>query len=83
MIAGVGPMTHSSPLFKELKILKLCDLLKYHTLLIMHNVKFGNAPKIIADKFSLHVSCRATRTQQHFNEFCILLWASHPELQAT
>ena len=29
MIAGVGPMTHSSPLFKELKILKLCDLLKY------------------------------------------------------
>ena len=67
MIAGLGPMTHCSPLFKELKILKLCDLLKYHTLLIMHDVLFGIAPRVIINKFNMHASVRDTRTPQHFS----------------
>ena len=67
MIAGAAPLAHSSPLFKELNVLKLNDLLKYQILLIMHNVLFGHAPKVITDKFSLHAATRPTRTQQHFN----------------
>ena len=36
LVAGAGRLAHTSPLFRELKILKLTDLLKYQMILIFH-----------------------------------------------
>ena len=68
LIAGVGRMSHTSPLFRELKILKICDLLHYQYLITLHNYLFGNLPLSIANKFKLSNQLRTTRTIQHFSE---------------
>ena len=68
LVAGAGRLSHTSPLFRELKILKLPDLLKYHVILILHDSLCGNLPLIISSKFVLFDRNRATRRNQHFNE---------------
>ena len=50
VVAGAGRLSHTSPIFRELKILKLQDLLKYHLLLILHDCLFGHLPSIMSNK---------------------------------
>ena len=45
MIAGVPPRTHTSALFKDLKILKLDDLVHSQILNIMHDFLRGKLPQ--------------------------------------
>lgn len=68
LIAGVGRISHTSPLFRELKVLKFIDLLHNQYLLILHDYIFGHLPPVIADKFQIHDQIRATRSVQHFSE---------------
>ena len=67
LISGVGPLEHTSPLFSNLKLLKLSDLNKYNILLIMHDAMFRRIPDVVADKFKLHTATRPTRSQKHFS----------------
>ena len=68
LVAGTGRLSHTSPLFRELKILKLHDLLKYHLILVLHDSLCGNLPLLISSKFALFDRNRPTRQNQHFNE---------------
>ena len=68
LVGGAGRLAHTSPLFCELKILKLVDLLKYQLILILHEKLYGYLPHVIASKFTLCDKSRATRNKQHFNE---------------
>ena len=68
MIAGVPPRTHTSALFKDLKILKLDDLVHSQILNIMHDFLRGELPHAIAVKFTLSAPCRPSRIPQHFSE---------------
>ena len=67
LLAGARPFSHTSPLFRDLKLLKLTDLIKYQILLIMHDCLFERLPQPLA-KFNLNVSNRPARNVQHFNE---------------
>ena len=68
LIAGVGRLSHTSPLFRELKLLKLPDLLNKQLLLLLHNCLFGRLPEAISRNFSLHDRSRPTRSVRHFSE---------------
>ena len=65
---GVSSLTHTSPLFRHLKILKLPDLFIYQTLLILHDFLTGQLPQVLASKFQLQNSIRPLRTPAHFCE---------------
>ena len=67
LISGARPLEHTSPLFSNLKLLKLYDLNDYQTLLIMHDAMFQQIPSVVADKFKLHAATRTIRSQQHFS----------------
>ena len=71
LIADVNTREHTSPLFKQLGILKFKDLVHYNTLLIMHDYLFGVLPPPFNDKFHLHNTIRHTRNVQHFQEFSL------------
>ena len=45
---------HCSPLFKELKLLKLNDIIKQSNILFTHNAINGNAPDIFKDYFTFN-----------------------------
>lgn len=68
LIAGVGRIAHTSPLFREMRLLKLNDLLNMQLLLVMHDCLFGRLPVVISSKFSLHEQIRPSRKVQHFSE---------------
>ena len=68
LIAGVGRLSHTSPLFRELKLLKVPDLLNKQLLLLMHNYVFGRLPAVLSEKFSLHNHSRPSRSIRHFSE---------------
>ena len=68
LISNVDPKAHSSPLFKNLKVLKLSDLIKYHILLVLHNFLFGRLPASVACKFALHEATRNARNTTHFRD---------------
>ena len=68
MIAGVPTRTHTSPLFKDLKILKFDDIVQYQILNILHDSLHGDIPKVIKERFTLNDPCRTTRSCQHFSE---------------
>lgn len=67
IISGVGPREHTSPLFKEIGTLKFTDLVRYHTLLIIHDYLFQHLPNPL-NKFRLCNNTRPTRSIQHFEE---------------
>ena len=67
LITGSRPLSHTSNLFKDLKILKLTDLVKYQILLIMHDFLFERLPDPVA-KFSLREVNRPIRRAIHFND---------------
>ena len=67
LISGVSPRSHTSPLYRELKILKLEDLIKYQILLIMHDSLFGRLPQPV-NKFILFDANRPGRRAIHFEE---------------
>lgn len=68
LISNAGPTSHSSPLFKNLRVLKLNDLIKYQTLLVLHSFLFKRLPISLTNKFTLHTAARNTRSSKHFNE---------------
>ena len=68
VIAGVPALTHSSPLFKDLQILKLSDLVQYQLMSILHDFLKEKLPRVISDKFELHTPDRPTRVSKHFSE---------------
>ena len=68
MIAGVSPIAHTSPIFKDLKLLKFSDLVQCQLLNVLHNFLHGRLPAVLAGKFSLSNPARVTRTSQHFSE---------------
>ena len=68
LIAGVPPGTHSSPLFKEMKLLKLLDLHKAQLLHIVHDSLFARLPPVIGEKFIRLIPSRTMRTHAHFSE---------------
>ena len=68
LIAGVGRMAHTSPLFRELKMLKVVDLLRHQLLIVLHDFLMGQLPHPIANRFSMYQPTRNTRTNQHFSE---------------
>ena len=71
LIAGVGRTAHTSPLFRELRLLKLTDLLNKQLLLILHDWLLGGLPNVVSSHFSLHVQTRPSRHVQHFSELAI------------
>ena len=68
LIAGEPAGAHTSPLFRDLKILKFDDLVRYQILNILHDFLRLKLPPVMAEKFSLAVPSRSTRTCQHFSE---------------
>ena len=68
LISGAGRISHSSPLFRELKLLKLVDLHNYQLLLILHDHLFGQLPDAMSTKFKLHEQARPSRIVRHFDE---------------
>ena len=68
MIAGAPARAHSSPLFRDLKILKFSDLVQTQILNIMHGFLRGELPPVIADKFILNTPGRTPRIPQHFSD---------------
>ena len=70
LISGTGRIAHTSPLFRELRLLKLVDLQKYKLLLMLHDYLFGRLPDVMSVNFKLHdhYQARASRIVRHFNE---------------
>ena len=68
MIAGAPAMAHTSPIFRELRILKFSDLVKYQLLNVLHDFLHDRLPEPIAAKFTLSNPVRFTRISQHFSE---------------
>lgn len=68
LIVGTGRFSHTSPLFRDLKVLKFLDILHCQFLLILHDFLFGHLPPTVAEMFTLHNQARPTRTIQHFSE---------------
>ena len=68
LVSGVGRCTHTSPLFRDLRLLKVTDLLKFQLLLVLHDWLFGQLPQAISLKFTLHNQVRPSRAVKHFSE---------------
>lgn len=68
LISGAGRISHTSPLFRELRLLKLADLLNYQLLLILHDYLFGRLPDVISINFKLQQQARLSRITRHFDE---------------
>ena len=68
IIAGAGRISHTSPLFREMKVLKVTDLLRYQLLLILHDFLMGQLPQPMTEKLKLYQPARNTRSNQHFCE---------------
>ena len=68
VVAGTGRLAHTSPIFRQLRILKLPDLLKYRILLILHDRLLGHLPPVMSNMFTFYTQSRATRSHQHFSE---------------
>ena len=68
LLAGAGRIAHTSPLFRELRLLKLTDLVNKQLLLILHDYLIGRLPDIMCRKFALHDPARPSRTVRHFSE---------------
>ena len=68
IIAEVGPLHHTNPLFKELKIVKFVDLIHVSNLTVLYNYLVGNLPTPIHERFALHIPARNTRHTPHFHE---------------
>ena len=49
LIAGVPARTHTSPLFRDLKILKFADLVQYQILNILHDFLRCKLPTVMAE----------------------------------
>ena len=68
LISGVPAGTHTSQLFRELKLLKFTDLVQSQILNILHDFLHERLPQVIADRFALSVPSRVTRASVHFSE---------------
>ena len=68
LVAGTGRIAHTGPLFRELRLLKITDLLQYQLLLVLHDFLHGHLPWPLARRFHLYHSARNLRGNIHFCE---------------
>ena len=60
------PYFTNIPIFREYKILKLPDMVKFQSLLILHDFLSGHLPQVVASKFQLQDHSRPRRIPVHF-----------------
>jgi len=68
IIAGANRLDHTSPLFKELKLLKFVDIIQLSQLAVLHNYILKKLPPPIMNKFTPFANVRNTRQKAHFHE---------------
>ena len=68
LIMDKEPRTPTSPLFRELRMLKFQDLVKYQILLVLRDFMFGHLPSSVAEKLTIQHFTGNTRRIQHFQE---------------
>lgn len=68
IIAGVRPLEHTSPIFKELQVLKFFDLIRLNLLKVIHSQIRNELPSPMSSKFQIRVPNRETRQNIHFVE---------------
>lgn len=62
-------LAHTNPIYLKLKILKVKDIARHQTVVVLHNVITGNAPPVIASLFEFtQINHRALRVARHFEE---------------
>ena len=66
LVCGARRLYHSSPLFKQLGILKFVDLVKYNTSIIMYNAYHNELPDSLQRMFNLYVQLYDTRQKSMF-----------------
>ena len=71
LISGASRVSHTSPLFREMRLLRLVDLLNYQLLLVLHDCLFGRLSDVMSFSFALHDSIRPSRVTQHFSQLII------------
>ena len=78
IISGANPRDHTSPIFKELKLIKFMDLVTISQLDVLHNYILGKLPTPIMNNFTPFVRARDTRQIAHFHEpFAHLTYRMH------
>ena len=69
IIESQDRIAHSNPIFVKLQLLKLKDIAKQQSLLVMHSVIRQEAPTLIKSLFNLSpMHHRESRISRHFNE---------------
>ena len=61
------PIDHTNHLFKQLGILKLVDLVKFKTSIIMFKAYHNELPDSLQEMFNLHVQIYDTRQKYTFS----------------
>ena len=62
-------IAHSNPIFVKLQLLKLKDIVKQQSILVMHGVFSRDAPTLVRSLFNFQApNIRETRTIRHFEE---------------
>ena len=78
LIDGSERLAHTAPIFKKLKILRLTDIGKQQSLLLLHRKLNGTLPSALDSFFTLTEPDRVTRSVHHFNEmFTEKLFRTH------
>ena len=69
MVDDQPKLAHTGPIFAKLKVLKIQDIAKQQTLVLMYNIISNSAPSNIASLFPLFQSTtREARIPRHFFE---------------
>lgn len=78
IIDGQPRLSHTDPIFKKLKILKLKDIAKQQVLLLMHKKVNESLPPLISQLFIIINPTRVNRNVKHFEEqFTYKLYKTH------
>ena len=68
LITNSNHLAHTSSLFRELKLLKLHDIVAHQILLVLHDFLHDRLPPSLSTKLSLHEPSHSTRRKYHFSE---------------
>ena len=68
IVEGKPRLSHTSPIFKKLKLLKLTDIGQQQILLIMHRKIRGELPAALSNLFVPFTLSRPSRNAKHFEE---------------
>lgn len=68
LITNSNYLAHTSSLFRELRLLKLHDIVAHQILLVLHDFLYDRLPLSLSSKLSLHEPSHSTRRKYHFSE---------------